>query len=168
MVGVVRDKEQTGVSELFDHERLDVYKLELRFIAWVTDLIKEAKKAPDVSVAEVCDQLDRSSLSSLLNTAEGNGKRQRHLRARYFDDARGSATESAACLDAIVAKGTVIPERIEAGKEMLLRIVQMLTKMVERFSNTVSESEETYGPMNATAEDEDDDEDEHDPSGRSR
>ena len=90
---------------MLDHEKLDVYKLELNFISWVTVLIQEAKKAHDVSMAEVCDQLDRSSLSSLLNTAEGNGKRQRHLRACYFDDARGSATESAACLDAIVAKG---------------------------------------------------------------
>jgi len=145
---------------MLDHEQLDVYKLELSFIAWVTALIKEAKKAPDVSVAEVCDQLDRSSLSSLLNTAEGNGKRQRHLRARYFDDARGSATESAACLDAIVAKGAVIPERTQAGKDMLIRIVQMLTRMVERFSNNVSEGEGTYKSTNATAEDEDDDEDE--------
>ena len=144
---------------MFDHERLDVYTLELSFIGWVADLIKEVKKAPDVSVAEVCDQLDRASLSSLLNTAEGNGKRQRHLRARYFDDARGSATECAACLDAIVAKGTVIPGRIQAGKEMLLRIVQMLTKMVERFSNTVSEAKGTYEVTNATTEDEDDDED---------
>jgi len=158
------------MSEMFDHERLDVYKLELSFIAWVTGLMKEAKKAPEVSMAEVCDQLDRASLSSLLNTAEGNGKRQRHLRARYFDDARGSATESAACLDAIVAKGALPLERIQAGKEMLLRIVQMLMKTVERFSNTVREGEETYGSTDAAAEaeDEDDDEDEHDLQTRSR
>jgi four helix bundle protein len=156
---MVLSERATGVAEMFDHERLDVYKLELSFIAWVTGLIKDVKKAPDVSVAEVCDQLDRSSLSSLLNTAEGNGKRQRHLRARYFDDARGSATESAACLDAIVAKGAVIPERVQAGKEMLVRIVQMLTKMVERFSNAVSEGEEPYGPTKKKTEDEDDDED---------
>ncbi|MGO8703571.1 MAG: four helix bundle protein [Candidatus Brocadiia bacterium] len=144
------------MPENLDHENLDVYKLELSFIAWVTVLIQEARKAHDASMAEVCDQLDRSSLSSLLNTAEGNGKRQRHLRARYFDDARGSAAESAACLDAIVAKGAMIPERIQAGKEKLVRIVQMLTRMVERFSNTVSEREEKY---NATAEDDDEDED---------
>jgi len=156
------------VSEALDHESLDVYKLELSFISWVTALIQEAKKARDVSVAEVRDQLDRSSLSSLLNTAEGNGKRQRHLRARYFDDARGSATESAACLDAIVAKGAASPERIQAGKDMLLRIVQMLTKMVERFSNNVSEGEETYNTTNATAEDEDDDEDEDEDDSKAR
>ena len=134
------------MSEMFDHERLDVYRLELHFITWVTDFIKDAKKSHDVSLSEVCDQLDRSSLSSLLNTAEGNGKRQRHLRARYFDDARGSAAESAACLDAVVAKGAMTAGRAQEGKEMLRRIVEMLTKLVERYSNKVNEDEEAYAP----------------------
>ncbi len=138
------------MSEMFDHERLDVYRLELRFIAWASDFIREAKKAPDVSVAEVCDHLDRSSLSSLLNTAEGNGKRQRHVRARYFDDARGSAAESAACLDAVVAKGVAAEERTREGKEMLRRIVEMLTKLVLRYSDGVLENESAYHPENNT------------------
>jgi hypothetical protein len=40
----------------------------------------------------------------LLNTAEGNGKRQGKQRAKFFDDARGPAVECAACLDALAAK----------------------------------------------------------------
>ena len=97
-----------GVSAapMFDHEKLDVYRLELQFIAWVTDLQEEV-----VRTAEVCDQLDRASLSALLNTAEGNGKRRRQVRARFFDDARGSATECAGCLDAMVAKRCATEER---------------------------------------------------------
>src|SRR5215510_9022452 len=94
----------TTAQPMFDHEKLDVYQLELRFIAWVTPLIDEARKAGATRAREVCDQLDRASLSALLNTAEGNGKRQRQIRAKFFDDARGSATECAACLDALVAK----------------------------------------------------------------
>jgi len=82
---------------------------------------------------EVCDQLDRASLSSLLNTAEGNGKRQGKQRAKFFDDARGSAVECAACLDALAAKTLVTKARIAEGKALLLRIVGMLTKLVERF-----------------------------------
>ena len=82
---------------------------------------------------EVCDQLDRASLSSLLNTAEGNGKRQGKLRAKFFDDARGSAVECAACLDALAAKTLVTKARIAEGKALLLRIVGMLTKLIERF-----------------------------------
>jgi four helix bundle protein len=118
---------------IFDHEKLDVYQLELAFISWVTVLLGEIKDAGADFRREVCDQLERASLSSLLNTAEGNGKRQGKQRAKFFDDARGSAVECATCLDALVAKGLAKPERIVNGKAMLLRIVGMLTKLVERF-----------------------------------
>jgi four helix bundle protein len=69
----------------------------------------------------------------LLNIAEGNGKRQRQVRAKFFDDARGSATECAACLDALVAKHVCTTNRVQAGKGMLERVVSMLTKLVARF-----------------------------------
>jgi four helix bundle protein len=118
---------------MFDHEKLDVYQLELRFIAWVTPLLEEAAASAKGKTREVCDQLDRASLSALLNTAEGNGKRQRPLRAKFFDDARGSATECAGCLDALVAKRVAMPERIQEGKQLLLRIVSILCRLIERF-----------------------------------
>ena len=118
----------------FDHERLDVYRVELEFIAWVTPLLEEVKATTSAKTVEVRDQLDRASLSALLNTAEGNGRRQRPQRAKFFDDARGSATECAACLDALVAKGACEVSRIADGKDLLLRIVSMLCKLVERYS----------------------------------
>jgi four helix bundle protein len=120
----------------FDHEKLDVYRFELDFIEWVTPLLDEAAAAAKGRTREVCDQLDRASLSVLLNTAEGNGKRQRQVRAKFFDDARGSATECAACLDALVAKKIVLPERINAGKDLLLKIVSMLSGLVNRFDGS--------------------------------
>jgi four helix bundle protein len=118
---------------MFDHEKLDVYQLELKFIAWVTPLLDEVAKLVAGKTREVCDQLDRASLSTLLNTAEGNGKRQRQVRAKFFDDARGSATECAACLDALVAKRLAMAARIVEGKKMLLRIVSMLCGLIDRF-----------------------------------
>ena|ERR1035441_6505903 len=120
----------------FDHEKLEVYRFELDFIEWVTPLLDEAAAAAKGRTREVCDQLDRASLSVLLNTAEGNGKRQRQVRAKFFDDARGSATECAACLDALVAKRVVSPERIVAGKDLLLKIVSMLSGLVNRFDGS--------------------------------
>ena len=135
------------MSHKFDHERLDVYKLQLKFIGWVTPLIAEVKKRTGSLVTETCDHLDRASLSSLFNTAEGNGKRSAKLRRRYFDDARGSASECAACLDALVAKKACGADRIVDGKEMLYRIVSMLSKLVQRYSseNSVRESGADYG-----------------------
>ena len=123
----------------FDHENLDVYQLELRFVTWVTSLLAKIKQCPtSARIAEVSDQLDRASLSALLNTAEGNGRRQRQTRAKFFDDARGSVTECAACLDALVAKATCTKGEVEEGKEMLLRIASMLTTLIALFDSSSS------------------------------
>src|SRR5262249_41099898 len=86
--------------------------LEFEFLTWLTDLMAELKESPGVT-PEIRSQLDRASLSTLLNTAEGNGKRERQLRVRYFDHARGSAAECAACLDALVARRVTTAERVE-------------------------------------------------------
>ena len=121
----------------FDHEKLDVYRLLLKFIRWVADVLDEVRDAGGARTREVRDQLNRASLSALLNTAEGNGKRRRRIRARFFDDARGSSTECAACLDALVAMRSCTKRRVEEGKTMLVRIVSMLTKLVDYFSEDV-------------------------------
>jgi len=154
------------VRTFFDHEKLDVYQLELRFITWVTALLSKIKQSPKKArTTEVLDQLDRASLSALLNTAEGNGRRQRRTRAKFFDDARGSATECAACLDAPVAKGVCKAEEIDEGKQLLLRIASILTKLIGRFdvsssslfSSTVIQEE----PDEKGFEDEEEHEDEN-------
>jgi four helix bundle protein len=90
---------------MFDHEKLDVYQLELKFLTWVTQFLADISGPSQTPTRELRDQLDRASLSALLNTTEGNGRRQGRQRAKSFDDARGSAIECAACLDASVAKG---------------------------------------------------------------
>ena len=126
----------------FDHEKLNVYQLELQFIAWVTPVIEEARVLAPAKTREVCDQLDRASLSSLLNTADGNGKRQHQVRAKFFDDARGSATECGACLDALVAKGVFTLEKIAHGKSLLVRIVSMLCKLIDLFDAKTSRIQE--------------------------
>jgi four helix bundle protein len=129
------------VRTFFDHEKLDVYQLELCFITWVTALLSKIKQSPKKArTTEVLDQLDRASLSALLNTPEGNGRRQRRTRPKFFDDARGSATECAACLDALVAKGVCKAEEIDEGKQLLLRIASILTKLIERFDVSSSSS----------------------------
>ena len=130
----------------FDHEKLDVYQAELQFVAWVTPLLAEIRESHGACTGEVRDQLDRASISMLLNTAEGNGKRQTKVRAKFFDDARGSATECAACLDALVAKKAASLGGVVDGKRLLFRIVSMLTKLVELFSvdGVVREDAESY------------------------
>jgi hypothetical protein len=91
----------------------------------------------------------------LLNLAEGNGKRYLKARAKFLDDARGSTTECAACLDALVAKGACSPERIRDGKGLLVRVASMLTKLILRLeadASTAAGDGRTPRPASAPVE----------------
>ena len=117
----------------FDHEKLDVYGVALEFVTWLTDLLTEISQANKPNLRETVNQVDRASTSIVLNIAEGNGRRGTKQRAKFFDDARGSLTESAACLDVLVAKRVVQVDQVQHGKHLLNRITSMLSKLIERF-----------------------------------
>ena len=135
---------------MLDHEKLDVYQLQLKFISWVTPLVEQVQQQAPGKTVEIRKQLDRASLSVLLNIAEGNGKRQQRTRAKFFDDARGSASESAACLDALVAKGVCSTQQVADGKQMLQRVIAMLTKLIKRFEGNTSSSSSSSSSMAST------------------
>src|SRR5204863_6617859 len=72
------------MNPMFDHEKLDVYRESLLFIAWLEPFLERLPKS--ISVRE---QLDRASTSVALNLAEGNGKFTKPDRCRFFDISRG-------------------------------------------------------------------------------
>lgn len=113
----------------FDHEKLEVYREAIRFVAWLATLLEDT-----VRVGDVKDQLDRASTSIPLNIAEGNGKYAPKDRCRFFDIAHGSALECAAGLDVLVAKSKIRSEQIEPGKEILQKVVRMLIGLIKRHS----------------------------------
>ena len=76
-----------------------------------------------------------ASTSIPLNIAEGNGKFSARDRARFFEMARGSALECAACLDVLIARTLTTGEKVTASKEQLVRIVEMLVGLLRRFSD---------------------------------
>ena len=112
----------TPASETwFDHEKLEVYRDAIAFVAWLSELLDGTARLGDVK-----DQLDRAATSVPLNIAEGNGKYTPKDRCRFFDTARGSALECAAGLDVLVAKRKLDPDQVRPGKDRLQRIVRML------------------------------------------
>jgi four helix bundle protein len=113
----------------FDHEKLEVYREAMAFIAWLSAILENA-----VRVGDVKDQLDRASASIALNIAEGNGKYSPKDRCRFFDTAHGSALECAAGLDILVAKGKLTADQIVPGKERLQKVVRMLMGLIKRNS----------------------------------
>jgi four helix bundle protein len=121
----------------FDHEKLDVYRLSISFLSWASPLLDDRARGTRLSVLK---HLDEASTSVALNIAEANGKRSPADRARILDIARGSALETAACLDVLVARERLSLEEIRAGKELLVRVFSMLTKLIDRLVGNSSTS----------------------------
>jgi four helix bundle protein len=129
----------------FDHEKLIVYSKSITFVSWLTDVLQEVPKS-----LSVWDQLDRASTSIPLNIAEGTGKFTPPDKARYYDSARGSALECAACLDVLVSKKILTGDRINPGKELLGPIVSMLFGLIKSAApNRLYEEPSEYGGSNA-------------------
>ena len=123
----------------FDHEKLRAYQEALRFASWVEPVIEQLS-----GQLAAKDQLDRASTSIVLNIAEGNGKRSHPDRCRYFDIARGSGVECAACLDVLVARNKLAPGLARDGKAILLEVVSMTAGLIARFSGEVHDERASY------------------------
>jgi four helix bundle protein len=122
----------------FGHENLDVYKVSLSYVKWALD-ISETLKGKHRSAR---DQLIRASQSIPLNLAEGNGKTSNGDRKRFFEISRGSALECAAIQDILEIGGALSKNENLEAKQMLSRIVSMLTKLAQREYSVNSVREE--------------------------
>jgi four helix bundle protein len=113
----------------FDHEKLVAYQRSIQFVVWANQILENVS-----SKVAVHDQLDRASTSVPLNIAEGNAKYTAPDRCRYFDTARGSALECAACLDVLVAKGKLTADQVRDGKALLHETVSLLVGLIRSIS----------------------------------
>jgi hypothetical protein len=127
------------MTALFDHERLKAYQGAVRFVVWAAPVIEDLS-----SKLAAKDQLDRASTSIVLNLAEGNGQRSHANRCRYFDIARGSGVECAACLDVLVARGRLNAAVAAEGKAILMEVVSMTAGLIGRFSGELQEEPAPY------------------------
>ena len=109
---------------MLDHERLDVYRTSIEFAGLAFRLIEQLPRGH----AALADQLRCAAMSVPLNIAEGNG-RSGSDRAHHMRIARGSATECGAIVDVLRLLDVAPIEQVDMGKELLVRVVSMLTKM---------------------------------------
>ena len=98
-------------SLYFDHERLDVYQAALKFVVLTNEIIENLPRGR----AYLADQFQRASTSILLNIAEGAGELSTNEKVRFYRMAR--------------------TELQQQGRELLLRVVSMLSKMVKVSAN---------------------------------
>lgn len=118
----------------FDHDKLDVYHAAIEFVACADDVVEQLPRGR----AYLAIQLGRASTSIVANIGEGAGEFRRKDKARFYRMALRSATECAALLD-VLAKLSLVDERRRAtGRDLLVRIVSMLTKMAKSLDEEVA------------------------------
>ena len=124
---------------IFDHDRLDVYRLSIDYVAASFAIAKNLNGLH----RHARDQWLRAAQSIPLNIAEGNGKRSLKDRNRFLDIARGSALECVSIQDILSATDGLDDGSHGELKGKLRRIVSMLTRLIGR-ADVVSESRKEY------------------------
>ncbi len=111
-----------GHGVLIDAEKLRCYHVAVEMRALIAGVLPNASRAAR-------DQLDRASLSVVLNTAEGAGRRAPGDKARFYSIARGSANETVALLD------VALPQDAASltARGLVVRAIQMLSRLEARF-----------------------------------
>lgn len=109
----------------FDHEKLDVYQVAITLVVLIDEVVEHLPRGR----AYLADQLLRAGTSVPLNIAEGAGEYSASEKIRFYRMARRSATECASIFDVCRHLRLIDDTRCAKGRELLIRIVAMLTKM---------------------------------------
>ena len=124
---------------VFDHEKLDVYRVALEVIGQVERLLKTMK-----AVVAAKNHLWRASESMVRNIVRANTRRTPADQVQAFDVAYGSGLECAACMDVLRVWGLLDSADVYEAKVLLDRIVAMLVGLRSMENRQVRESSAEY------------------------
>lgn len=111
-----------------DHEKLTVYHTAIEFVIFANEITSKLPRGKSYLI----DQLQRAALSISLNIAEGAGEYSSDEKIRFYRIARRSGTECAGILDVCRSLQLIDEVSYKTGKNLLIRIVSMLTKMTKK------------------------------------
>lgn len=122
---VFEDKAEYRVRRdeyLFNHERLEVYKLALQLTTWIDQLVGIADCSDDL-----IRKVDKSTTSIVLNIAEGNGRFSARDQLKFINTAYKATTQSSALLDLALVNNIEDKNLCGEGQSKLNQIARMLT-----------------------------------------
>ena len=112
----------------FGFEGLDVYRVAAEALRLAVARRAELKGLP----GDLRNQLERALVSVVANIAESSGRESALDRRRHLAIARGSANEAAALVEAAHLIEALDHASHEELRSRLLRVVLMLTAMMNR------------------------------------
>ncbi len=108
-----------------NHQRLKCYRLLIVFAKRMPELIRSLPRGNGY----IEDQLKRALSSSILNLSEGNGRRSKKERNRFFDISLGSIAEVASIIDIFCAYGYISANGSEDLKSILRNAYAMIINL---------------------------------------
>ena len=120
----------------FHHERLDAYQTSIEFVIAADTIASHLPRGRHY----LADQLRRAATSIALNIAEGAGEFSRKEKSRFYRIARRSATECTAILDVCQRLELGTPQTLKDSRELLHRIISMLTRLTQVHPGTETET----------------------------
>jgi four helix bundle protein len=112
----------------FDHEKLDVFQVAIQWVKLSAQIVAQLPRG----TAHLADQLQRAATSIPFNIAEGAGEYATLEKNRFYRIAKRSSTECASILEVCYQLKFVDEVLYKEARQLLLRIVAMLTKLVKR------------------------------------
>ncbi len=119
--------------EQFRFRKWKVYKDSQELFS---DILKITTSLPSQYKYSLGDQVTRSSLSIVLNIAEGSGKSSIKELNRFLDIALGSAYETLACVDTFMQNNYISSKQ----QEELERQLQSICSQIGGFKKKLSSS----------------------------
>ena len=112
---------------IFDHERLEVYRIALRFL----DSAHAVSRIMPAGNRSLCEQLRRAATSVVLNIAEGAEEYSGPEKKRFYRMAKRSGPECAAALEICRHLADGDPAIFATARAQLGSIVRILVTLAK-------------------------------------
>jgi four helix bundle protein len=127
MSRAVREEHAPYVTSKFPFVVLDMYQVSLNGVRWVQLFVEEL--APRTRNQR---KLDTSTTGTVLNIAEGHGRKTVADQNRFMKMAQEHAYQTLLMLDLMAARNEATESRIAEGKAKQVRVITMLHAWCER------------------------------------
>ena len=112
---------------MFDFENLEVYRKAKELNTEILQLLKENKQID----LFICNQLQRSSVSVVINIAEGSGRFSKADKKNFYTISRGSVYESVSLLDIILDTQKISSEQYIYFKQKFEVVSKMFFGLIK-------------------------------------
>lgn len=112
---------------IFDFERLEVYKMALKFIAAVFKIYPKLPKSFQFTIGE---QFIRAAVSIANNIAEGSGKNSKASKIQFYSYSLDSARECIPMITLLLNEEQIVVDEYKKLRTDCISICKMLGKLI--------------------------------------